>query len=48
MAAVAVIVVNTAAGSLLGSEAEFGVAFAALDVAGGQGDEQGCGEDEDS
>jgi hypothetical protein len=47
MAAVAVIVVDTAAGGLLGGEAEFGVTLAALDVAAGK-DKQCGGENEDS
>jgi|SRR5579863_380653 len=34
--AVAIVVVDAAAGGLLGSEAEFGVALAALDVAAGK------------
>jgi len=40
MAAVAVVVIKLAASGLLGSEAEFGVGFAALDITGGEGCEE--------
>ncbi|MGB7586167.1 MAG: hypothetical protein WBM11_15090 [Terriglobales bacterium] len=48
MAAVAVIVIKTAAGGLLRGEAEFGVTLAALDIAAGKSSEQYDGKDEDS
>ena len=45
VAAVAVVVVELAAGGLLRVESEFSVGFAALDVTGGSGEDR-CGETE--